>query len=108
MAEGSGSPTSAQRGIQQQERDILHIKKGDLELKTAHDFMVEHFNYWLWYIVPILILAGVLFYYRKSLKARSDLKLMKTKRANKVAKKRLRVAQQFMRAGDSNKFYADT
>ena len=33
---------------------------------------------------------------------------MKTKRANKVAKKRLRVAQQFMRAGDSNKFYAET
>ena len=108
VAKGSGSPTSAHKGIQQQNRDILHIKKGDLELKTAHDFMVEHFNYWLWYIVPILILAGVLFYYRKSLKARSDLKLMKTKRANKVAKKRLRVAQQFMRAGDSNKFYAET
>lgn len=108
VAKGSGTPSSAKKGIEQQNRDILHIKKGDFNLQKTHEYMVDDFSYWLWYIIPLLLLIGVLLYYRKALKARSDLQLMKTKRANKVAKKRLRAAQQFMRSGDSGKFYAET
>lgn len=107
VAKGNGTPTSAKKGIEQKNRDILHIKVGDLNLQKTHEYFVDGFGYWLWYIIPLLIFAGILFYYRKTLKARSDMQLMKTKRANKVAKKRLRVAQQYMKSGDTNKFYAE-
>lgn len=108
VAKGSGSASQAPKGgIEQKNRDILHIKTGDLHLKQEHSYAVEGFGYWLWYIVPLLLLAAVLFYYRKALKARSDMQLMRTKRANKVAQKRLRAAKQWMRAGDKNKFYAE-
>lgn len=108
VAKGSGAASQAPKGgIEQKNRDILHIKTGDLHLKQEHSYAVEGFGYWLWYIIPLLLLAAVLFYYRKALKARSDMQLMRTKRANKVAQKRLRAAKQWMRAGDKNKFYAE-
>ena len=108
VAKGSGAASQAPKGgIEQKNRDILHIKTGDLHLKQEHSYAVEGFGYWLWYIVPLLLLAAVLFYYRKALKARSDMQLMRTKRANKVAQKRLHAAKQWMRAGDKNKFYAE-
>ncbi len=108
VAKGSGAASQAPKGgIEQKNRDILHIKTGDLHLKQEHSYAVEGLGYWLWYIVPLLLLAAVLFYYRKALKARSDMQLMRTKRANKVAQKRLRAAKQWMRAGDKNKFYAE-
>ena len=108
VAKGSGAASQAPKGgIEQKNRDILHIKTGDLHLKQEHSYAVEGFGYWLWYIVPLLLLAAVLFYYRKALKARSDMQLLRTKRANKVAQKRLRAAKQWMRAGDKNKFYAE-
>lgn len=108
VAKGSGAASQAPKGgIEQKNRDILHIKTGDLHLKQEHSYAVEGFGYWLWYIVPLILLAAVLFYYRKALKARSDMQLMRTKRANKVAQKRLRAAKQWMRAGDKNKFYAE-
>lgn len=108
VAKGSGAASQAPKGgIEQKNRDILHIKTGDLHLKQEHSYAVEGFGYWLWYIIPLILLAAVLFYYRKALKARSDMQLMRTKRANKVAQKRLRAAKQWMRAGDKNKFYAE-
>ena len=108
VAKGSGAASQAPKGgIEQKNRDILHIKTGDLQLKHEHSYAVEGFGYWLWYIIPLILLAAVLFYYRKALKARSDMQLMRTKRANKVAQKRLRAAKQWMRAGDKNKFYAE-
>ena len=48
-----------------------------------------------------------MWYYRKSLKERSNVQLMRNKHANKVAKKRLKQAKEFMQGNDSNKFYAE-
>lgn len=108
VAKGSGAATQAPRGgIEQKNRDILHIKTGNMHLQKEHTYLVEGAGYWLWYILPLLILLAVLFYYRKSLKARSDIQLMRTKRANKVAQKRLRAAKQWLRSGDKGKFYAE-
>lgn len=109
VAKGAGAPsTVANKGIEQHNKDILHIKKGNTGLRKTHEYLVEGFSYWLWYIIPLALLGAILFIYRKTLKERSDLRMMKTKRANKVAKKRLKAAQQYMKAGDSNKFYAET
>ena len=108
VAKGSGAATQASKGgIEQKNRDILHIKTGDLHLKKIHTYAVEGAGYWLWYLLPLLLLSAVLLYYRKALKARSDMSLMRTKRANKVAQKRLRQAKQWMRSGDKGKFYAE-
>ncbi len=109
VAKGSGAPTvSKSGGIEQKNKDILHIKTGNLNLKKTHGYVIDEFTYWLWYIVPLLMVAALLIYYRKSLKERANLQLMRTKRANKVAQKRLKTANKFMQANDKSNFYAET
>lgn len=111
VAQGAGgaaaaSAASAQQGIGQQNRDILHIKTGNLNIKSEHHYIVENTLYVLWYLIPALILAGLVIYYRKYLKARADEQRVRGRRANRLAKRRLRTAQQYLKAGDSAKFYA--
>lgn len=111
VAQGAGgaaaaSAASAQQGIEQQNRDILHIKTGDLNLKQEHHYLVENSLYVLWYLLPVLILAGLVIYYRKYLKARADEQRVRGRRANRLAKRRLRAAQQYLKAGESANFYA--
>lgn len=108
VAKGSGTQSSAKKGIEQKNKDILHIKTGDLNIKKEHKYFIDGVSYWLYYIIPVILLCGILFYYRKTIKMSSDIRLMKTKRANKVAQKRLKIAQQYMKSGDSNKFYSET
>ena len=109
VAKGSGAPAvSKSGGIEQKNKDILHIKLGDLNLEKQHSYLLDSFSYWLWYIVPVLAVAALLFYYRKSLKERANLQLMRTKRANKVAQKRLKLARKYMQQNDSNNFYSET
>ena len=99
--------TTITKDLELKNKDILHIKTGDLALKKAHGMYLSSFSYWLWYIIPIVLLISILWYYRKTIKQRSNIQMMKTKRANKVAKKRLKLAKTFMADNDKNKFYAE-
>lgn len=99
--------TSITKDLELKNKDILHIKNGDLALEKEHKMYISSFSYWLWYIIPVLLLISIMWYYRKTIKQRSNIQMMKTKRANKVAKKRLKQAKEFMSANDSNKFYAE-
>ena len=109
VAKGSG--TAAQvpvdNNIEQKNTDILHIKTGDLGLQKEHVSFVAGWTYWLWYVLPTILLAAILIYYRKLLKERQNMALMRTKHANKLAKKRLKQAKAYMAASDSGKFYAE-
>lgn len=104
---GSSSSASAtdKKNILQKNKDILHIKTGNFALTRNVSFIVDSPAYWLWYLIPVLILASVIIVYRKQLKARSNVALMRTRRANKVAQKRLRTAKEFMKKHDSNGFF---
>ena len=104
VAKGEGAPSNHYR---LKNMDIRHIKTGDLALKREHHYVVENWAYWLWYIVPLLLMAGLMVYYRKQLRERADVRLMRTKRANKVASRRLKVAQSLAASGDKTAFYAE-
>lgn len=99
--------TAITKDLELKNKDILHIKNGDLALEKEHKMFLNSFSYWLWYIIPVLLLISIMWYYRKTIKQRSNIQMMKTKRANKVAKKRLKQAKEFMSNNDSNKFYAE-
>lgn len=105
VAKGKGSQSNHYR---MQNMDIRHIKQGDLDISKSHSYMVDGFAYWLWYIIPALVLASLMVYYRKQLKQRADAGFMRTKRANKVAQRRLKKARAFMQAGNRTGFYAES
>ncbi len=101
---GEGSPSNHYR---MKNMDIRGLAKGDLKLSRTQSFMVDSAGYWLWYILPVLAMAALMVYYRKQLKLRADTGLMRIKRANKVAQRRLKNARSFMKAGKRTEFYAE-
>lgn len=66
---------------------------------------VNSISYWLWYVVPLLIFVLSLAYYRKYLKDHEDLVLLRSKKANKMALKRLSKAYKSLQAKKEEEFY---
>ena len=87
--------------------DIRPIKGGDLGLKKSHGYIVDSWTYWLWFLLPLMALVALLLYYRKQLKERADVRRMRSKRASKVAQRRLKAARGFASRGDRSGFYAE-
>ena len=66
---------------------------------------MKRFGYWLFYLVPVIILLGTVGYYRAYLKANADLLAVRSRKADKMARKRLRKAGACMRKGETDRFY---
>lgn len=66
---------------------------------------VYGFFYWLFYIIPIggIILAYI--WYKSYLAANSDVLAVRSRKANRMARRRLKRAFNFMKLGDRNSFY---
>ncbi|MCM1489291.1 MAG: BatD family protein [Muribaculum sp.] len=79
------------------------MKVEDLH-KSVSVFVHSGF-YWLWYIIPSLILAVCIFVYRRQLKNAADIVGTRMRKAGKVAAKRLKKAAACMKANDREKFY---
>ena len=104
VAKGEGQPSNHYR---MKNMDIKPIKSGDLGLKKSHGYLVDNWTYWLWFLLPLLALTALLMYYRKQLKERADVRRMRSKRASKVAQRRLKAARGFASRGDRSGFYAE-
>lgn len=91
---------------QTKDRLIFHKKLQPVNEKDTNiSLMADSWIYSLWYIIPLLLLVLTFFFYRKHLKELSDLSLLKSKKANKVAKKRLRKAESCLKLNKSDNFY---
>ena len=104
VAKGEGQPSNHYR---MKNMDIRPIKSGDLDLKKSHGYIVDHWTYWLWFLLPLLAMVALMLYYRKQLKERADVRRMRSKRASKVAQRRLKAARGYASRGDQNGFYAE-
>lgn len=87
------------------EQDIRFLKTGDPVYHSRTSFFVGSFTYWLWYLIPLLLL--VLFYgiNRKQARENANIALLRTKKANKTATRRLKTAGKYLREHDKERFY---
>lgn len=81
------------------------LMNNDSKLKISYVPYVYQFTYWLWYIIPLIIFGIVLFLYRKHLAEQSDLVALKSKRAAKMALRRLKKAFMAMTENNVSGFY---
>ena len=105
VAKGEGAPSNHYR---MKNMDIRRIVKGDLGLKRKHTFFIDQWSYWLLFLLPLAALLCVLVYYRKRLREMADVRKMRTKRASKVAQKRLKQARVYMSQNQREGFYKET
>ena len=86
--------------------DIRYIKLGDSG-KLRGTFFASTL-YWLLYIIPLLIFAIAVLVCRKRIKDNSNVTLVKTRKANSVAVRRLKNANKLLRSNRTNEFYDET
>lgn len=106
-AGNSKSTSYTNQQLVEVESDIRYIKTGDFKFRDPINFFVGSFTYLLLYILPFILFVTFLVIYRKQIKANADIARMRTKKANKVAAKRLKLANQYLAAHKKDSFYEE-
>lgn len=94
--------------IQQLGSDIRYIYTG--ELKAASNSNSISFGtllFWLFYAIPLSIAALMFIVFRKRIKENADVTRMRYKKANKVAQRRLKVAEQLLQQNKKEAFFEE-
>jgi len=97
--------SSAQEDIKYIGKDIRHIKQTYIELKPVDKFLFGTTVYYLFLILPLIVLLIFVLFYRNFEKRRGNIKLNKTRKANKVARNKLKKAEKLMATGNNKEFY---
>ena len=103
------SSTINKENVKQLSTDIrfihANIEKG-LSKKNSH--IAFSSTMYICFLTPLFIFVIVLLLLQKQAKENANVALRNTKRANKVAKKRLKEAQKCLKLGEKSKFYEET
>ena len=86
-------------------QDIRYIKTGDTRLTQKDDYFYGSTSYWLWYIVPLALFIAFMVVYRKQAMENANVAKVRTKKANKVATKRMKNAGKLLAEKKSEAFY---
>lgn len=109
IAKGEGGSTATTAFVNRQdvkaEQDIRFLKIGEPEFMSATSFFVGSLNYWLWYLIPLMLLIVLFVFNRKQAKENANVALMRTRKANKMAIKRLKTANKYLKEHDKEHFY---
>lgn len=112
VAKGNGSSsTSAPVSYVSKEelrllgQDIRYINLKNTDYRPKGQFFFGTIGYWLWYIVPFAAFLVIVIIYRKQAVENANMAKVKTKKASKVATRRLKVAKQKMQQKDKAGFY---
>ena len=87
--------------------DIRFIKLGAPALRTVVAPFALSPLYWLILVLMLVVAVVAYFVVRKHIRDRRNVVLVKGKRANKMAVKRFRIAEKYMREQDRRAFYEE-
>lgn len=86
-------------------KDIRFIKTNDFTPSLKGEVFFGTTNFYLAYLLPLLIFVLAFVFNRKRIKENADTAKLKNKRANKVAMKRLKAAASSLKAKQKEQFY---
>ena len=86
-------------------KDIRYIKTGDTQLKPKDDFYFGSTSYYMWYLIPLALFITFMIIYRKQALENANVAKVKTKKANKVATKRMKIAGKLLAEKKNEAFY---
>ena len=115
VLKGDGNETTAVVGtsyidkedVKQLGKDIRYIQTDNFALTKEEDSVYGTLTCWLMYLIPLVISLMLFIFFRKQAKENANLDLVKNKKANKVAVKRLKIAQKLLKEGNKDKFYEE-
>lgn len=85
--------------------DIRYIKQNEVTLQPKGSFFFGSLIYWLFYVIPALVFIIFFIIYRKQASENANVAKMRTKKANKVATKRMKLAGKLLSENKKDAFY---
>lgn len=85
--------------------DIRFIKQNEVKLTPRGSFFFGTPGYWLFYLIPALVFIVFFVIYRKQIAANANMAKVRTRKANKVAVKRLKLAGKLLADNKKDAFY---
>lgn len=85
--------------------DIRFIKQNNVSLVKRGDYLFGSTLYWLMYFIPGIIFIIFFVFYRKQIAANANVAKMRTKKANKVAVRRMKKAGKLLSDNKKDDFY---
>lgn len=102
---GKGEASSNSQ-VNQRARFDSKLKNVDVSnLRKQEKVLVKTFTFWLFYIIPFIVLIISVIAYRNYVSSHADMVAFNSKRADKIARKRLKKANLCMKKGDAEGFY---
>lgn len=102
-----GVYTSNQEDIKYLGSDILHITTGNPQLKTKHSAFFGTAPYFVILLALLLAFVIVLLVSKKHEQSKEDTMANRNKKATKVARGRLKKAEQYLKVKDQDNFYVE-
>jgi len=111
IEKGSGqtavSTTSFQKDIKVLGNDIRFIRTSNFNLKPVGTIFFGSLQYYAALLLPILLLLFFILIWRKQIELRSNVVLMRHKKASKVARKNLKTAKRLLEEHNKELFYIE-
>ncbi len=113
VAKGDGSSSGVvysninQKDINYIGTDIRHIKVSETHLKPIGVFFFNSPAFYLWLAAPVILFILFVIFWKKEFEKRSNIALMRNRKATKVAHSRLKKAHTFMKEGKKDEFFVE-
>lgn len=86
-------------------KDIRYIKTGETNLQPKDNYFFGTIGYYLWYIIPLVLFITFMVIYRKQAIENANVAKVRTKKAKKVATKRMKNAGKLLSEKKQEAFY---
>jgi hypothetical protein len=84
--------------------DIRYINTKIAKLKPINSYFFGSILFWILLVIPPVLFGTFLLVWQKELKKRGNIALMKNKRATKIARRRLKAAENHLKSGNQSSF----
>lgn len=88
-------------------KDIRFIDTSNFKITKAQNSIVGRASAWLFYIIPLLIAVALFVVFRKRVIDNSDIGMVRNRKANRMATKRLKMANKLLLAGKKDAYYEE-
>ncbi|MDO4461016.1 MAG: BatD family protein, partial [Bacteroidia bacterium] len=107
---GNNTTTQVFQGGQREQvqyvgKDIRYLHTTETALRAKSDFFLFSGLFWAVLLLPLVTLIAFFFVYRKKIQDSANIVAVKKRKANKVAKKRLKTAQKYIQKGERENFF---
>jgi len=97
----------SQKNIEFIGSDIRHIKTGHIQLQRVNSFFIASSSFIFWLIIPGLFFVSIIILWSKNKKRSGNIALVRNRKANKVARKNLKKAGEYLEKRATEAFFEE-